>query len=413
MVPSLHFPRVLAATTVVAVAAGAFMLAPTGAVDAYYSHGVKSMTFDWANDHCEPGQALPCTPGAGVGDANVLRVTQSKVGPGQWAFTDLSGTATDSDNLWLAADIAAECRTGYKLFQAQVDTGTMKTAPGWYDAPEAGVWVQEVPVPNAKSMPEKRIAINLPIVDEGEFVAPIAYMSSPADVLAAGEAEIARRVADGMAETEARALAWELNTTVRLRGEVVCRGNHGLHLKRRLDRELHIPLTVVFEPYVAPVGEMHGVANDLALPQVTSAHLTVSQYEQGGECSLVLLGTIGTNMATTVEYRFVNQYGQPSNTYSVQIDDSGIGFVQHEVAIPTLDTPDPQQDLAPLLGGGGPSQGLVDVDTTADEQYSGTYELQILTPNQMSDVDGFNVDYCAGVVSGEFGGSRGFHLQRG
>jgi hypothetical protein len=241
---------------------------------------------------------------------------------------------------------------------------------------------------------------------ESGIFPPIAGFSSDSDVLALGEAEVAERVAAGATELGARGQAYHLDTFVTVQAEVVCRGNGWLHLKRRQEVLTNIPLRVEFVPLALP--DQVGVANDvLGNSSVTSVDLTVTQYENGDPCTLVLAGTIGTTGPTDIEYRFVNQYGQPSNTYTAHIDGE-IGFVQHEVAIPHLDGPDPDGDLAVAGGGlGGPADDLAGNGDAG--LYSGTFELQVLSPNTMSSVDGFSVEYCPYQVADlDLGGDEAY-----
>jgi hypothetical protein len=92
-----------------------------------------------------------------------------------------------------------------------------------------------------------------------------------------------------------------------------------------------------------------------------------------------------------VEYRFINPHGQPSNTYNVAIDATLSALVDRTVAVPMLDVPDPTGDLAVVGGHGDLDDFFAEVPT---DQYSGTYMIEVISPNHMLDADGFAVDYC-------------------
>jgi hypothetical protein len=94
-----------------------------------------------------------------------------------------------------------------------------------------------------------------------------------------------------------------------------------------------------------------------------------------------------------LEYRWINQYGQPSNTFSLHVDHTQVGYVDGSIQVPHADTPDIDEDLAPVEGAGGAgiSDELAVID---DESYSGSFELQVVSPNFVSDIEGFDVPYC-------------------
>jgi hypothetical protein len=375
----------------------AFVAVPSAGSSHAYSTGVKSLTFTPAADSCIEGQALPCSPGAAIGDANVLRVTQSVVN-GYHQFNGLTGTSADADAIWVAVNYGAECRWLHDMTNAQIDDSIWNTGE-WSGPDMSGLgdpssqWPVSIPLPNGRTIPVERRAVHLPI--ETAFAADlIGWFPDEQDVFDAGEAEIERRMDDeGMTAAEARGLPYELNTVLTLAAEVVC-DLPGLAHARYKRVTTQIPLSIVYEPVtVAPSGPAaHQPATDLALPQVTSTDVSIIA-DPTDPCSLHLSGVITTNSAMDLEYRWINQYGQPSNTFGLHVDHTQVGYVDGSIQVPHADTPDIDEDLAPVEGAGG--AGISDeLSVIDDESYSGTFELQVVSPNFVSDIEGFDVPYC-------------------
>ncbi len=386
-ITSLTAKIMIGATT---VAAG-FVAAPTGISHAAYNIGVKSLDFTPVIDWCLPDQALPCTPGAGSGESNTLRVTQSVV-DGYHQFNGLESTSAIDGSLWVAADIGAECRRGYKLFSAEVSQ-IGGSGDGMGIVPqEVDVAYSEVSVPNARTMPVKRVTVEFPIDDVsipgGSFGDP----SVAEGLFAYGEDVIADRIDGGMSPAEARALPFETVVPFSMSGHVVCRGIIGAHFK--YEKYYTLPTTLTIE-YVgvdvdAPAGDQAGPADLIASPEVTDAELFVVQ-DPADPCTLHLSGAIHANQPMTVDYRFINPNGQPSNTYSIDIDPSLSALFDRTVAVPMLEGNDPSDDLA-VVGGHS------DLDNfyaeSVEDQYSGTYMLEVISPNHVLAGDGFAVDFC-------------------
>jgi len=369
--------------------AGALLATPLAMVPAAgighaNSVGVKSLDFIGVVDSCYSGQALPCTPGAGEGESNILRITQSKEN-GYYKFNGTETTGQLADHVWLSADIGAACRPGWKLFRAEINGSGNVDEGLWSDISEVGVWVQDIDVPNAKSMPVKRVTANMPIggihgpLDDGTIEA----------LFADGEAEIQQRIDDGMKPSEARALPFSGVMPITMTGRVVCRGNVGLHIKYYKDLTVSVPLTVEFVP--VEVGVIEKPELDLVSPpEVTDVNLSVLT-DPADPCTLYLSAVIQTNGPMDVEYRFINQYGQPSNTYTVAVDGTQVAYVDKSVAIPMIESPDPGGDLVAVDGPGEIGGKVAEVN---DEQYTGTFMIEVISPNHKLDGDGFVVDYC-------------------
>ena len=399
--PTRRASRMLAITLPVAASVAGIL--PAAGNAAAYNVGVKSLHFEGVADVCLPDQALPCTLDAGAGDANVLRVLQSEV-DGYHQFATLEGTSHLDDRLWVAAEIGAECRTSHHLDLAAVDGnladndldgGEWVTDTNGLPTAEIS-WPQQVSVPEAKEMPVKHIALHIPIDAAFDAANPlVGYFPTAQDVFDAGEAEIQRRMDNGMTAAEARAIPYELNTTITVRATVVCRFN-GLvpaeYFKRKFAA---IPLRIEYVPVDVPdpVGALPPVVDDVTdRARVTDAELVVIP-DPTDPCTLHLSGVISTNRETDVEYRFINQYGQPSNTYTVHVGETEVAMVERSVEVPHADVVDIDGDLAPTPGHGEVG-GLATEGGAGGGQYTGTFELEIMSPNHLLDADGFSVPYC-------------------
>jgi hypothetical protein len=375
------------------LAAAPLAVAPTAGTTHAYNTGVKSLHFSAAAETCTPEQALPCSLGAGEGEANVMRVTQSKV-DGYHQFTDIEGTSHYDEHLWIAANIGAECRRSHDIVGVQVDH--LVGAPGdWVLAGDASgiggtddVFPLAVPHPDARVMPTKRIAVNVPLPTAFD-AGLIAWFPSQDSVLEAGEAEIDRRVAeDGMTYAEARALPYELNTVINLAATVYC-DLPGLAAPRAKRVDAAIPLRIEYLPVevAAPVGREPGPSDEAAPAQVTDVGLTIVE-DPADPCTLHLSGTIHTNAPVEVEYRWVNLYGFHSATQTVVVDHTQQAFVSQELDVPAAPL---VADGGQLYGDGSIGDKVADVD---EAMFSGVFELEVLSPNSMSAVDGFSVPYC-------------------
>jgi hypothetical protein len=251
-----------AALTVVVAAAALALLAPAPAGAAVIGDdlvlttgnpGVSSLHLQGVDDACYPGQPDPCTIGAGEGPANVLRVLQSEQADGTLAFSTVEGTSSiDGGWLWLAADIAAACRLGHTLHSASVEAGRSPFDGPWSEA-QPSSWRVWVDTPEDQVMPTRRLVLNLPveIALSGASTSMVEGFDTRADVLAHGEAVVAQRVADGMSEAQARALPFEVGTTVGVSADATCEssGRGGDRWTKRVQREL--PLTLSYLPATA------------------------------------------------------------------------------------------------------------------------------------------------------------------
>ncbi len=389
---------------IAAVVAGALIAVPLAVASSGTGHaanaGVKSVHFAGVGDACLPEQALPCTPGHGTGQANVLQVSQRLV-DGYHRFDELSGTSLEAGSVWLGAEIGAECKFMHHLTTGQINSGGGGIDDGFVlgqfhttNGNDLG-WPLNLGVPNAKVLPVKTVALNVPI-DEIFDRGNMAYFDSAQQVLDAGEAEIDRRMADGMSAAEARAIPYELTTVVTMTARIGCEYDDWAYGTYYKTVHTDIPLTIEYLPadVDAPIGQREPAAVDLqAAPEVTGVGLAVVP-DPDNDCRLHLSGTIATNQPMTVEYRFIDPYGQPSNTYTIEVDGTNTAFFSRHVDVPMLDSPDQSGDLATEV----PVAGGIDDEAWApagdSDQYTGTFMIETVSPNHESAGDGFSVAYC-------------------
>ncbi len=356
--------------------AGGFVGVPAGTSHAY-NPGVNSLDFAGVIDTCLPGQALPCTPGAGQGESNTIRVTQSMV-DGYHQFNGLASNATHPDDIWLGAEIGADCRAGYSLWKAEI-SNEGGSGDGMYYAWEIAHEWTSISVPDANSMPVKRVAVNWSI--DGTFTETMKQ-----ELFDFGEDVIADRMANGMSAAAARALPFDAEGTLILTGKVVCRGNNGAHFKYEKWQSIEVPLSIEFEGanVPAPIGGQTRSGGLTMAAEVTDVELAVVT-DPADPCTVHLSATILTNGETSVDYRFVGPNGQRSSTYTVEVGASNTAFVNLPVDVPSSSTAPPSP--------GGLSNKAVAVDP---DTWSGVFTIQVMSPNQESDAEGFAVPYCVG-----------------
>jgi hypothetical protein len=378
-------------TLITALAAGLVGAPPASA--SFYNLGVKSVDFDFSPDACLPG-LFACTPNAGDGMSNRLYVRQVETSNGL-QFADLDTTSAFGDShLWLGATIGAECRAGYKLESATI-------IPGWHYAngsdkvpQELYSWSLGISVPNAKTMPSKQIAINLPMSSAFGDGAPshslVHEFPSLDAVYAYGESVIANRIASGMSEADARAQGFVFEANVALSARVWCTPN-GAGRDRYKTMPEYLPLMIEFVGEPKPGAQDQAVGGGVAVaPRVTDVDITVTPSTHG-ECILYVSAWFEADADLTAYYRIIDQYGQRSNAFAVQIGKQGTTVRSHHIPIPYADTsPDGPSLVAPT----GPGQigGLVVEDIG---KVSGNYQIEVYSPNLIrSRIVGFSVDPC-------------------
>jgi hypothetical protein len=388
--------NMLVAAGVMAAAAGVTM--QPASAGGFNNRGVKDVDYEGAIDSCISGQALPCTPNAGSGASNVLRIKQVETFDGGLVFHDVETTsAWGDDYLWLGATIAAECKWTYDLWSANIMLGWVYgNDHAWPEIQWPGTSVN-ISVPDAQAMPEKLVALNYSL-DEVFGGGHVWDFGSLDEVYDYAEAMIDARVAAGMNEAQARSIGFSFDTWVATHAEVGCARSDNMPWLKMMG--WYHPVTIEFVPVPRrPVRNDYPPAEDLVTePDVTAASLAVIADPED-ECTVHLSGTVTTTAPTEVEYRFVNPYGQPSNTYTVDVGATRVAMFDHSTAIPTAPDPDPQGDLADP-GGGDDGDGDIDDEAVGEsDQWSGVFELEILGPGLLTAVDGFSVDYCPGAIA--------------
>jgi len=156
----------------------------------------------------------------------------------------------------------------------------------------------------------------------------------------------------------------------------------------------YMPAPVEYDPEESepPAKDQFDRPDDLVNPAVTDAELFVIP-DGDDPCTLHLSGSISTNMPLDVEYRFVDPHGQPSNSYTMNVDQTQVGMFDRTVQVPGAPNHDPSDDLVTVDGPHGDLDDFASPDD-GDDTYQGVYGLEILWPNRVVAVDGFEVDYC-------------------
>ena len=367
-----------------------------------YNVGVKSLHVASYPDECPPDTVLPCTAGAGAGEANILLVGQELV-DGYPQYHSLAGTSVLDDTLWLGAEFGAECRTAHHLIGGYVDDDIGNPAVdggiGGFDV--GGVpsspfeWPAALDVPHAKSMATTPIALNVPIDAVFDHDLLGGFLATEQAVFDVGEGHVQGLVDGGLTFAEARAMPFDYDVSIRLRATVRCRYNGFISAIYERSHDVFLPLTIRYLPFAsqAPRGQQPRPTDLRAAPEVTGLALSVVA-DPDDACVLHLSATIQTSDPMTVDYRFIDPYGQASAVHSVDVDQTLTAFVSHPTDVPMAPDPGPVDDV--LFPGQGPGDNYASgVDTS---QYSGTYTVEVLEPGHVIAADGFAVPYCDHVI---------------
>ena len=383
-----------AAAGIVAVASLTLAVAIPSGTSHAYNVGVKFLDVDAGLDLCLPDQALPCTPGAGIGVPNVMTVSQNLVGD-HYEYNEIGGTSLLDDHLWLSVDFDAGCRTAHHLVAGGID-GSID-APlqdGLTDPVESdGQWGAGVDVGSGKDMATTKVSLNVPL-DE-LFEQDLFGGGIDADwFLDLVEDDISSMVWNGMSEADARATPFEMQRDLTVQAAVRCQWN-GSGSGRGYTKSVNvpIPITIKFLPVdirrsTAPPDR--GPRDLQSASAVTGLALSVVP-DPDDPCTVHLSGTIQTNRPMTVEYRLIDPAGNISGTHSVDVDLTNTAFVLHSVPVPMAPGAAPIDDV--IFPGQGPGENYAaEVDLST---YSGTYTIETVTPHHRSAADGFQISYCA------------------
>lgn len=372
------------------------------AVPSLAAKGVDHVEFDPAYTNCFPGQALPCLPDSGEGGSNIVYVHQREVG-GQYVFDELHVPGIPDDHFWVAANVGAECKTGYHLLAGFI-------APGWYDASgepgayhglpygaSAGIWIGGG---EPKTLPNHIVNIQVPV--DAAFQPDLITTNvfgfwSRDEIFAFGESRIASRVADGWTEEAARKQSFPLDTYIAMHGYIACKGNW-LGREYFMSRSAWLPLRFVFvgvaemaelqpqEPGV-PEPPVDGLTAGIA---VTQAFLHVAP-DPDDACRLRLTGAFTTNGETEISYRFVDELGLESQTFTTQVDQTHVSMIDHYVDLPVIERPDGEIDDFFDEGRGG----IGGLNQRPTDNAQGYYQIEVRTPHgYWSNVADYNVEPC-------------------
>jgi hypothetical protein len=381
-------------TLIAALAAGLASATPAEAAS-FYNVGVKKVTFHEALDACIENLFLPCTLNAGTGSSNVLQISQQQTHTGDMVFADYKTTSIYGDShLWLAANVGAECRGLHRLREITI-------RPEWkYGHGRTSILHEindthtSVSIPNnTRTMPTKLVAVNLPmhrLFGGDQLSSLVPDFDSLQEVYDHGEAVIAERVASGMTEVEARSQGFAVETWVAMHARAKCDLNNSGNAYYK-DMPRYLPLRIEFVGAPLQPGKDHAIGDVLTTPdKVTEAHLVVLT-DPTDACVLHLSGTLIANGNLSATYRFVNQFGQRSNSYTVDLAKDQPHFFSHEVAIPYAETGPSGPSLVTDTGP-GTIGGLADHPS---DKATGTYRIEVTSPNLLlSNVAGFSVDPC-------------------
>ena len=410
----------LALLVVVATAAGSLVLGNSSA-SAGYNVGVKYVHFDDGAHACFPGQWVICDPADGVGVSNTLYVTQSLV-DGEYRYTNVVGTAADPDLAWLSVTIEAGCRADYKLHSGHIALGHSDWE-GWNDPDEAGEWSWVLSPRDLsygdKTMSFRHLAMNLPV---DELLVDVLGGNSVGQLLQSGEDMVASDIDGGTHPETARLKSHSVAHEMPMHAEITCKRGGLFDLEREMHNSATVPLEIVW----LGVGQVPGDAwRDAVLPEpaphrnpvptarpavepadvpltsatwVTQAHLSVVP-DPVDACRLHLSGVVTTNGETDVQYRFIDDLGIHSQTFTAAVDQTFTTMLDHHVDLePVPSDGEHPGGLGFTAEDAGGIGGLVGEDTDREQGY---YRLEVLTPNPMlSDVASYNVSPCVEDVVG-------------
>lgn len=372
--------------------------------------GVKYIHFDPAGSICDPNGGLPCSPTAGIGESNKLYIHQNEI-DGQLVFSSMSVPGMPDDHMWMAVSYGAECKTGYKLHVGSVRLDYYE-GEGKSGTIEVTSWGTPLVLPNAKKMWDTIIDVQVPIEHAfGRDFGPshVFGFEDEAAVFDYAEGVIADRVAGGMSEEDARAEPFSFNTFLAMNGTVICKGNT-FGREFYMARASWVPVELVF----VGVGEIAGL--ELGEPEppepgsdeltagvaVTQAFLSV-QPDPFNECRLRLSGVFTTNQPTEISYRFVNELGAPSQSFTTIVDQTQTAMLDHYYDLPLRERPN--NGIGGLTTGG--RGGLGGLTTGKTDREQGTFQIQVLEPHgYWSNIDGYNVEPCYEPLTGDVGGFK-------
>jgi hypothetical protein len=250
-------------------------------------------------------------------------------------------------------------------------------------------------VPEAKVMPVKKVAVNVPtasLFDNASAARLNHDFATPAAVYAHGEAVIDDRVDDGLSEIGARALPHQFATHVTMHARVICRGNSGAHLKYEKNVTDQVPLVFEYVPVPPPPARATPQPGGLTTaPRVDEVGL-VAQHLPTDPCVVRAYTIFEAERTTDVAYRVVDLLGNQSPVLHTRVIGGSPKLVIHPIGISNGET-----ELGFTSGDPGP----VDDDYAAapTDRLQGALRVRVVSPNLVSsNWAGYSID--GDVVAG-------------
>jgi hypothetical protein len=381
------------------------------------TRGVKDIDFDPRPTICHGVPGVSCLHDAGSGLSNKIYVRQNKV-DGQLRYNEVFGTGEDGD-VWFQTTVGGECASNHRLRSLKIHLGFIGDDGSSFVEPEeepGEVFPVNLPVDHDhKTVPTRNVAIHVPV----DLVLKMVGGGKHVDVEEWGEQRIADLVADGESEANARTAPHRHSVQMGMHAELHCRRrtNHGA-TPNAWDSEFH-PVEIVWLGEDMEPGEEDSEEwRDALIPetphappaidpnlslgfQVTDATLTA--VEDGSDpCRLHLSGSVTTTELGRVEYRFADEFGQTSQTFTVDVDQTLTGFFDNVVELePIVLEPSPSD--APPDAFAAVDDGEIGGFTQEDgDRIRGYYQLEVVEPHEKrSEVASYNIDGCVVVDHGD------------
>jgi hypothetical protein len=209
---------------------------------------------------------------------------------------------------------------------------------------------------------------------------------------------IEAEVAAGVDEAVARSRTRSMTVFVDFHAVVLCRGTGWLHLRREMHNSARVPIRIVWQPAPAEIvspGPHRTPPRPDSNSRFTGATwVTQSQLyampDPDDPCRLALSAVLVATGPTPVTYRFVDQFGTPSQTFATAIDATRTAYPLHFFEFePTV----ADGDLGFSIGGDG---GEIDQYAAAPtDSVQGYFQLEVLSPNHLlSAVADYDIPPC-------------------
>jgi hypothetical protein len=377
--------------------------------------GIDYLEFDAEPIVCGSEDALPCLPGGGHGKSNTVYVRQTDV-DGEHRFTDVFGTAIDSEDVWFQTAIEGKCGRRFRLRDLHIDLHHVGNHVGReLEASQddiEGFPIRERANSGNRTLPRRQVAVSVPVDLVFDRLVPVI------DPVEWGERMVEDRMAEGMSETEARRAPHTTSTAVGLNTTLSCRKHAIIKPSDPFSTvSTWHPLEIVWlGTGMEPGDEDSDEWRDGALPpdpvdptpedpslslgfQVTQAHLSVLP-DPADECLLHLSGAVTTTQPGVVRYRFVDELDRRSQPFAVEVDHTLTAMVDHEVRLdPVVLDPPPAVGPADAFTAEGDDgtdgDGIGGFAHEKGDNVQGFYRLEVFDPHtKLSAIASYNVDGC-------------------